>query len=171
MGYGHSGKSVWSHVEPNFSAFVNSGGVKKELSAGVDGATGISPVSRKDGGRSGLSFNRICHPKHRDELALLSWNTNGRLDLRGCREGLIRSWAKKGFVNMALVQETLNKNCSSLVDMFGPDWRNISSWAVSRCGRGSGGCTIFGQPSLVSKASFMKKGGRFCGYFVADGLY
>ena len=37
-------------------------------------------------------------------------------------------------------------------------------------GRGSGGCSIFGQPSLASKACFKRTGGRFCGTFVADGL-
>ena len=54
--------------------------------------------------------------------------------------------------------------------MFGADWWSVSSWASGSHGRGSGGCTIFGQPSLVSKASFKKTGGRFCGTYVADGL-
>ena len=71
---------------------------------------------------------------------------------------------------MALIQETLKKNGSALFDLFGPDWWNISSWAVGCHGRGSGGCTIFGQPCLVSRASFMKKGGRICESFVANGL-
>ena len=115
-------------------------------------------------------WQRIHLPKSRNELALLSWNTNGRLDLRGCRESLIRCWARKGFVDIALIQETLKKSGSSLFDMFGPDWRNISSWAVGGQGRGSGGCTIFGQPSLVSTKSFMVKGGRICGSFIGDGL-
>ena len=26
------------------------------------------------------------------ELGILSWNTNGRLDFRGCRESLLRRW-------------------------------------------------------------------------------
>ena len=115
-------------------------------------------------------WKRIHSPKSRNELALISWNTNGRLDLRGCRESLIRSWVGKGYVDIALIQETLKKNGSSLFDMFGPDWWNISSWAVSNLGRGSGGCTIFGQPSLFSKDSFMKKVGRICGSFIGDGL-
>ena len=115
-------------------------------------------------------WNRINLPKTGNELGLLSWNTNGRLDLRGCRESLIRSWARKGFVDVALIQETLKKNGSSLFDMFGADWWSVSSWAAGSHGRGSGGCTIFGQPSLVSKASFKKTGGRLCGTYVADGL-
>ena len=115
-------------------------------------------------------WERINLPKTGIELGLLSWNTNGRLDLRGCRESLIRSWARKGFVDVALIQETLKKIGSSLFDMFGADWWSVSSWASGSHGRGSGGCTIFGQPSLVSKASFKKTGGRFCGTYVADGL-
>ena len=115
-------------------------------------------------------WKRIHSPKSRNELALISWNTNGRLELRGCRESLIRSWARKGYVDIALIQETLKKSGSSLFDMFGPDWWNISTWAVSNLGRGSGGCTIYGQPSLFSKDSFMKKGGRICGSFIGDGL-
>ena len=115
-------------------------------------------------------WDRINLPKTGNELGLLSWNTNGRLDLRGCRESLIRSWARKGFVDVALIQETLKKNGSSLFDMFGADWWSVSSWAAGSHGRGSGGCTIFGQPSLFSKASFKKSGGRLCGTYVADGL-
>ena len=80
-------------------------------------------------------WKRIHSPKSRNELALISWNTNGRLDLRGCRESLIRSWVGKGYVDIALIQETLKKSGSSLFDMFGPDWWNISSWAVSNLGR------------------------------------
>ena len=109
-------------------------------------------------------------PKNCNELGCLSWNTNGKLDLRGCREGLIRSWARKGFVDVALNQETLKKGGSSLFDLFGTDWWSVSSWAVGGLGRGSGGCTIFGQPALVSKASFKKTGGRLCGTYVADDL-
>ena len=115
-------------------------------------------------------WKRLHLPKSRNELALLSWNTNGRLDLRGCRESLIRCWARKGFVDIALIQETLKKSGSSLFDMFGPDWWNISSWAVGGQGRGCGGCTIFGQSSLVSTKSCMVKGGRICGSFIGVGL-
>ena len=115
-------------------------------------------------------WQRIHLPKGRNELALLSWNTNGRLDLRGCRESLIRCWGRKWFVDIALIQETLKKSGSTLFDMFGPDWWSISSWAVGGQGRGSGGCTIFGQPSLVSTKSCMVKGGRICGSFIGVGL-
>ena len=96
---------------------------------------------------------QICLPKSRNELALLSWNTNGRLELRGCRESLIRCWARKGFVDIALIQETLKKCGSPLFDLFGPDWWNVSSLTVVVHRRGSGGCTIFGQPSFISNKS------------------
>ena len=36
-------------------------------------------------------WERVNLPKNGNELGLLSWNVNGRLDLRGCRESLIRS--------------------------------------------------------------------------------
>ena len=117
-----------------------------------------------------LRWKQINLPKKDSELGCLSWNTNGRLDLRGCRESLLRSWARKGFVDIALIQETLKKKGSSLFDLFGADWWSVSSWAVGGQGRGSGGCTIFGQPSLASKACFKKAGGRICGSFVAKGL-
>ena len=41
-----------------------------------------------------LRWERINVPKTVNELGCLSWNTNGRLELRGCRESLIRSWAR-----------------------------------------------------------------------------
>ena len=113
---------------------------------------------------------RVNLPKNRNELGLLSWNANGRLDLRGCREGLIRRWAGKGLVDIALIQETLKKSGSIMYDMFGADWWSVSSWAAGEYGRGSGGCTIFGQPSLIASASFKKAGGRICGTYIADGL-
>ena len=71
---------------------------------------------------------------------------------------------------MALIQETLKKSSSTLFDLFGPDWWNISSPAVGGHGRGSGGCTIYGQPSLSTNTSFMEKGGRICGSFIGEGL-
>ena len=47
--------------------------------------------------------------KSPNELAILSWNTNGRLDLRGCRESLLRRWSGKGFVDVGLIQEHFKK--------------------------------------------------------------
>ena len=67
------------------------------------------------------------------ELGLLSWNVNGRLELRGCRESLLRRWALKGFVDVALIQEHFRKDDSPLFDLFGPDWWNISSGAAGNC--------------------------------------
>ena len=69
-----------------------------------------------------------------------------------------------------MIQETLKKKGSSLFDMFGSDWWNVSSWAVGGVGRGSGGCSIFGQPSLFSKASLSIPGGKICGTYIADGV-
>ena len=50
-------------------------------------------------------WNYVNRHKSSDILAVISWNTNGRLDLRGCRENLLRRWVQKGFVNVALIQE------------------------------------------------------------------
>ena len=96
--------------------------------------------------------------KCRGELALLSWNTNGRLDFRGCRESLLRRWSSNGFVDVGLVQEHFKKEGVPLFDLFGPGWWNISSGAVGEArGRRSGGCAIFGQPCLVAGNGFQEK--------------
>ena len=42
-------------------------------------------------------------PKSSFELGILSWNTNGRLNLRGCRESLLRRWSMKGFVDVGVI--------------------------------------------------------------------
>ena len=77
--------------------------------------------------------------KSSNELGILSWNTNGRLDFRGCREGLIRRWAKRGFVDVGLIQEHFKNNSTPLFDMFGQSWWNITSGAVGASkGRKSG---------------------------------
>ena len=57
-------------------------------------------------------------PKEPYELAILSWNANGRLKLRGCREGLLRRWVLKGFVDVALIQEHFKKDGSPLFEIF-----------------------------------------------------
>ena len=109
--------------------------------------------------------------KSGDELGLLSWNVNGRLDFRGCRESLLRRWALKGFVDVGLVQEHFKKDDSPLFDLFGPEWWNISSGAVGNArGRKSGGCAIFGQPCLSSGVGFTHEGGRLCGFFTSGGV-
>ena len=109
--------------------------------------------------------------KSRDELGLLSWNVNGRLELRGCRESLLRRWALKGFVDVGLIQEHFKKDDSPLFDLFGPEWWNISSGAVGNTrGRKSGGCAIYGQPCLSSGVGFRHEGGRLCGFFTSGGV-
>ena len=110
-------------------------------------------------------------PKATDELAVLSWNTNGRLSLRGCRENLLRRWVRKGFVDVALIQEHFKDDNSPLFNLFGSEWRNFSSGAVGNdCGRKSGGCAIFVQPCLCSGDGFQCPGGRVCGLFNSGGL-
>jgi len=52
------------------------------------------------------------------ELGILSWNTNGRLDLRGCRESLLKRWSMKGFVDVGLIQEHFKKAGSPIFDLF-----------------------------------------------------
>ena len=105
------------------------------------------------------------------ELGVLSWNTNGRLDLRGCRESLLRRWSLKGFVYVGLIQEHFKKSGAPLFDLFGPSWWNLSSGAVGESmGRRSGGCAIFGQPALQRGQGFKHKSGRICGLFTSGGL-
>ena len=43
-------------------------------------------------------WERIRLPKDGNELGLLSWNVYSQIGLRACRESLIRSWARKGFI-------------------------------------------------------------------------
>ena len=109
--------------------------------------------------------------KSRDELGLLSWNVNGRLKLRGCRESLLRRSALKGFVDVGLIQEHFKKDDAPMYDMFGPEWWNISSGAGGDSrGRKSGGCAIYGQPCLSSGVGFRHEGGRLCGFFTSGGV-
>ena len=110
-----------------------------------------------------------CKTPH--ELAVLSWNVNVRLDLRGCRESLLRRWSGQGFVDVGLIQEHFKKAGTALFNIFGPAWWNLSSGAVGESkGRRSGGCAIFGQPSLVTDHGFQHHGGRICGLYTSGGL-
>ena len=59
----------------------------------------------------------------------------GKLDLRGCRESLLKRWSMKGFVDIGLIQEHFKKSGTPLFDLFGPSWWNLSSGAVGG-GRG-----------------------------------
>ena len=84
---------------------------------------------------------------------------------------MLRRWALKGSVDVGLIQEHFRKDDSSLVDIFGPEWWNISSGAVGgTTGRKSGGCAIFGQPCLYSQGGFKHQSGRLCGFFTSGGL-
>ena len=90
---------------------------------------------REDGGTSKITkpgclswpqavrerWDLLNHSKSGDELGLLSWNVNGRLDLRGCRESLLRRWALKGFVDVGLIQEHFRPADAPLFDLFGLD--------------------------------------------------
>ena len=40
--------------------------------------------------------------KSKNELGMLSWKINGRLELRGCHESLLGRWALKGFMDVGL---------------------------------------------------------------------
>ena len=72
---------------------------------------------------------------------------------------------------MALIQEHFKKDGSSLFDIFGSGWWNVSSGAVGKNGgRRSGGCAIYVQPCLYSDEGFQKPGGRVCGLFTSGGL-
>ena len=116
-------------------------------------------------------WKNVNRNKSPNELAALSWNTNGRLDLRGCRESLLRRWATNGFVDLGLIQEHFKKEGTPLYNLFGPAWWNLSSGAIGESrGRRSGGCAIFCQPSLVTDHGFQQKGGRICGLFSSGGL-
>ena len=54
-----------------------------------------------------IRWDALNGVKSTDELGLLSWNVNGRLRLRGCRESLLRRWALKGFVDVGIIQSNL----------------------------------------------------------------
>ena len=118
-----------------------------------------------------IRWDALNGVKSKDELGLLSWNVNGRLRLRGCRESLLRRWALKGFVDVGIIQEHFRGDDSSLFDLFGPEWWKISSGAVGDTkGRKSGGCAIYGQPCLSSGEGFRHEGGRLCGFFTSGGM-
>ena len=116
-------------------------------------------------------WKTINQPKGYLELGLLSWNINGRLGLRGCRESLLSRWSKGGFVDVALVQEHFKGRSDGPLYLFGKDWWSVSSAATSEgSGRKSGGCAVLGQPCLSSRGGFQQPGGRICGVFISSGL-
>ena len=83
----------------------------------------------------------------------------------------MRRWARKGFVDVALIQEHFKGDNSPLFDLFGSGWWNFSTGAVGNdCGRKSGGCAIFVQPCLNLGEGFQYPGGRICGLCTSGGL-
>ena len=101
----------------------------------------------------------VNRPKASDELAVLSWNTNGRLDLRGCRENLLRRCAQRGSVDVALIQEHFKDSSSHPLNFFGSGWWSFSSDAVGNNeSRKSRGCAISVQPCLSSGEGFQHPG-------------
>ena len=116
-------------------------------------------------------WKTLNQPKNYSELGILSWNVNGRLDLRGCRESLLTRWSKKGFVDVVLVQEHFKGGDVGPLSLYGRDWWSFSSGATSDgSGRKSGGCAVLGQPCLSSTGGFQHPGGRICGLFISSGL-
>lgn len=116
-------------------------------------------------------WKTLNQPKSYFELGLLSWNVNGRLGLRGCRESLLTRWSKRGFVDVVLVEEHFKGGDDDPLYLFGIDWWSFSSGATSDgSGRKSGGCAVLGQPCLSSKGGFQQPGGRICGLFISSGL-
>ena len=116
-------------------------------------------------------WKTLNQPKSYLELGLLSWNVNGRLGLRGCRESLLTRWSKRGFVDVALLQEHFKGGADDSLYLFGKDWWSFSSVATSvGSGRKSGGCAVLGQPCLSSRGGFQHPGGRICGLFISSGL-
>ena len=79
-------------------------------------------------------WKNLNKSKSSEELGILSWNTNGRLNFRGCRESLLKRWSVKGFVDIGLIQEHFRKDGAPLYNLFGPAWWNISTksccWGV-----------------------------------------
>ena len=68
--------------------------IKSYFGLGGSPALGLWPVSVQK------RWKELNRPKTSDELGVLSWNVNGRLDLRGCRESLLRRWSVCGVVDV-----------------------------------------------------------------------
>ena len=105
------------------------------------------------------------------DIGFLTWNVNGRLDLRGCRESLLRRWVMGGSVDIVMIQEHFQKGSTGSINFLSPDWWHVSSDAVGQgFGRKSGGCAVLVQPCIVAGGGFTHPGGRICGVFVGEGL-
>ena len=52
-----------------------------------------------------LKWKSLNERKSRRDLGFLTWNVNGRLDLRGCRESLVRQWILRGSVDLVFIQK------------------------------------------------------------------
>ena len=101
-----SGVAKDSRFEASFSIKKNVGDAVDGLGRGITGALpsqtlelGNYTDGHWDSWPISVSerWERLHLPKSRDELALLSWNTNGRLKLRACRGSLLtQKMGKKG---------------------------------------------------------------------------
>ena len=118
-----------------------------------------------------LKWEYLNGRKSRRDLGFLTWNVNGRLDLRGCRESLLRRWILRGSVDVVLIQEHFQVGNTGSVNFLNKDWCHITSDAVGGgFGLKSGGSAVLVQPCLVSDGGFTHPGGRICGMFTDEGL-
>ena len=118
-----------------------------------------------------LRWESLNGQKYRRDLGFLTWNVNGRMDLRGCRESLLRRWVLSGPVDVVLIQEQFRAGNGTSVNFLNKDWWHISSDAVGgSIGRKSGGCAVLVQPCLLSEGGFSHPGGRICGMYTHKGL-
>ena len=56
------------------------------------------------------------------DTGFLTWNVNGRLDLRGCHESLLRCWVMGGSVDIVMIQEHFQKGSAGSINFLSPDW-------------------------------------------------
>ena len=102
-----------------------------------------------------LRWESLNGRKNGQDLWLLTWNINGRMDLRGCRESLLRRWVLSGPVDVALIQEHFQAGSGTSVNFLNKDWWHVSSDAVGgSIGRKSGGCAVLVQPCLLTDGGF-----------------
>ena len=64
--------------------------------------SGFEPISLPQEVK--LKWEYLNGRKSRRDLGFLTWNVNGRLDFRGCRESLLRRWILRGSVDVVLIQ-------------------------------------------------------------------
>ena len=118
-----------------------------------------------------LKWKSLNVRKSERDIGVLTWNVNGRLNFRGCRESLLRRWVLGGSVDIVLIQEHFKASSATSINCLSQDWWCISSDTVGGgTGRKSGGCATLVQPCLVTDGGFTHPGGRICGIFLEEGL-